>query len=95
MTQQVGQPFTITNVSLPTRYGFDIARIDENNVHGGFKDIEDRLPVNARALDGDMGTAFGAQPIRQLQQVVSHGGKGAHLPLLDREAASMQRVIFQ
>jgi hypothetical protein len=62
-----------------------IACIGEDDFHRRFEDVEDRLPVNAGAFNGNVGTAGLLKPIEQLQQVVGHGreSKGLFLAVLD------------
>src|SRR4051794_40441243 len=53
--------------------------INQENGKGGFKEIIDRLPVDASTLEGNMGDLKGSEPIGEVEQVLSHGPKGAGL----------------
>jgi hypothetical protein len=61
--------------------------VDEDNVHEPCEDVEDRLPVHTRTLDGHMGAALVHQPIGSAQQIIGHGRERAALLLVLREEA--------
>jgi hypothetical protein len=88
VTQKVGQPLTVSHISLTTRHSFYVVSINEDHFHIAFEDIENRFPVNASALYRNVGAAFSDEPIRKAQQVIGHCREGAKLFLAMLNEAS-------
>ena len=82
MAQQISDPFGILDVRLATGHGFDVLGVGQQHLELSLKQVERRLPVNARALHSDVRAAGRHHPIHQRQEVVRHRPEGAHL--LDR-----------
>ena len=61
--QQLGQPLGILDIGLAPWHGFDVLGVHQQHFKVGFQDIEDRLPVFAGALHGDVGDAVTGQPV--------------------------------
>jgi hypothetical protein len=57
VAEEVRKPRAIACIGLVSWYCFAMTGIHENDFHKPCKDVEDRLPVHTRALDGYMCTA--------------------------------------
>ncbi len=68
MLQEVGDPFAVLLIGLPSRHRFDVLCIHQQQLRLPFQQIPHRLPIHARRLQRYMGHSAGAPPIRQLQQ---------------------------
>src|SRR5579871_3018907 len=76
--QEFGQPLSIFDVGFASGHVLKVPGVDQKHRKLGFQQVVDRLPIDARTLDGDMSNLPGAQPIREAQQIGSEGGIGAH-----------------
>jgi hypothetical protein len=65
-----------------------MAGINEDYFHIAFEDIENRLPINARALYRNVSAAFSDKPIRKAKQIVGHCREGENLFLASLNEAS-------
>ena len=59
MSQQVSDPLGVLYVGLAARYGFDVLRVGQQNLELPLQEIEGRLPIDARALHGNVRHALG------------------------------------
>ena len=60
--QQGGQPLGILDVGLAARHVLDVLGVDQHDFQaGGLQDVEDRLPVDAGTLQGDVAAAAPAR----------------------------------
>jgi hypothetical protein len=92
MTQQVGQPFTVSHIRLTTRHSLDVVSINEDDFDAAFEDIENRFPVNTGTLYRNVGAAFSDEPIRKAKQVIGHSREGTKLFLAMLDEASDYRL---
>src|SRR3712207_8057937 len=60
--------------------------VEQPDREAALQQVEDRLPVLARALDRDVGAAAGAEPVGQPQQL---GGRGPECAGLDRKSTRL------
>ena len=72
MSQQVSDPLGVLDIGLATRYRFDVLRVGQEDFELTLQQVERRLPIHAGTLHGDVGHAFGRQPVGQRQQIVGH-----------------------
>jgi hypothetical protein len=77
--QEVGDPFAVPHIGLPSRHRLDVAGVNEQEREAAFQQIPDRPPVDAGALERHMGAARSEQPVGQCQEIRRHGAEGAHL----------------
>jgi hypothetical protein len=50
MAHELGQPPGLGLIRLAPRHPLDMARIDQEDLHGAFEQVEHRLPVLARVV---------------------------------------------
>src|SRR5437868_4806818 len=87
MAQEVSEPSTIARIGLVAWDGFDMTGMHKHDCQEPFEDVEDRLPIHPRTLNGPMGTARLDKPSRQAQYIIRHGGKRATFLLVLVEEA--------
>jgi hypothetical protein len=63
MLQELGQPGGIVHVRFTSRDRFDVLRMDGQDLKPRFEPVEDRFPLVAGTLHGDMRAAARQQPI--------------------------------
>ena len=69
MPQQVSDPLAVAYVGLAARHGFDVLGVGQNKGEGVLQQVIDRLPVDAGAFHGDVGTAASASQWRSPSNV--------------------------
>src|SRR5258708_2556757 len=79
MLQQVSNPFGVFHVRLSSRNGFEMLRIDHEDLHMPFQDVKDRLPKAARTCHRDMGDPQVFEEGAHAQQFRRCGAKGPPL----------------
>src|SRR2546426_1048038 len=75
--QQLGEPDAILHVGFPAGDLLDVGGVDQHTGHGLFEHVVDGLPVDAGALEGDMGDAVGLEPVPQGDELGRGGTEGA------------------
>ena len=68
MSEKVGYPLGILDVGLATRHRLDMMGVDHPDGELVLHQVDDRLPVDPRALHGDVGDSALPKPVRQLQK---------------------------
>ena len=77
--EQLRQPLAVLHIRLAPGDLFEVLHIDQQHREAVFQQIVERLPIDARALHGDMRNPERLQPIAQRQQIDRHRAKRVRL----------------
>jgi hypothetical protein len=69
----LGDPLSVLHIGLVARHALDVLSVAEHQAETTFKQIEDRLPEDARGFHRDMRDAFFGEPIRHRQNLACRG----------------------
>ena len=73
--QQLGNPRAVLHVRFPTGHMLEVLGVDEQHGEPILQHVEDRLPVDPRALHRDVRHRQALKPVTQSQQVRRRGAK--------------------
>ena len=88
MAEQVGDPLGVLDVGLAPGHCLDVLGVDHQQLHiEALQQVEDRLPVDSRALHGHRRYPLLLQPVAEPEQLPSHRPIGpCLLPLVGAHA---------
>ena len=78
--EQLRDPLGVLDVGLAAGDLLELVGVDQHDLEAALQEVEDRLPVDAGGLHGDVADAFGVEPVGQGEQFGGHGAEGADLP---------------
>jgi hypothetical protein len=79
--EELGDPGDVLDVGLAAGHLRDVLGVDQQDVEAALQEVPDRPPVDTGRLHGDVGDAFGGQPIGQGEQVRGVRAEGTRLLL--------------
>jgi hypothetical protein len=72
VTKTVGDPLTILYIGLATWNCLDVTSVDKHDFEVAFEYVEERLPINASALDCQVSAFVLKEPVEKAKQILSH-----------------------
>src|SRR5436309_3095315 len=76
MLEQVGNPFGVLDVGLPTWDRFDVLGIDHHHLDIALEDIEDGSPEHTRTFHSYLATLLLGEPLAEPDEIWGHRAKG-------------------